>query len=133
MARNLMEFAKVGYIQIEAGRIGGLTLAYAVARDAEQRGVTYVNHTFTTPLALSASLQTYAGLEHCRLCEFPAESSQLAKGLTEEKLAPDNNGRIEIPDQPGLGMTVNLATLRRFLMPVEIRVKNRVLYQTPQI
>ena len=28
-----------------------------------QRGVTFVNHTFTTHLALSASLQPFAGLE----------------------------------------------------------------------
>jgi L-alanine-DL-glutamate epimerase-like enolase superfamily enzyme len=131
MARNLMDYGGVGYIQIDAGRIGGLSSAYAVAREAEQRGVTYVNHTFTSPLALSASLQPYAGLANSRLCEYPAESSPLAANLTMETLAPDANGDLRIPDRPGLGMTVNPATLRRYLVPVEIRVRDRVLYQTP--
>lgn len=132
-ARNLMEFGGVGYIQIDAGRIGGLTSAYAVAREAERRGVTYVNHTFTTPLALSASLQPYAGLEASRLCEYPAESSPLARHLTVESLVPDGDGELHLPDRPGLGMTVNLETVRRYLVPVEIRVRDRVLYRTPVV
>jgi L-alanine-DL-glutamate epimerase-like enolase superfamily enzyme len=133
MARNLMDYGGVGYIQIDAGRIGGLTSAYAVAREAEQRGVTYVNHTFTSPLALSASLQPYAGLESSRFCEYPAECSPLAANLTMETLAPDANGDLRIPDRPGLGMTVNPATLRRYLVSVEIRVRDRVLYRTPAL
>jgi hypothetical protein len=66
-----------------------------------------------------------------RLCEYPAESSPLAANLTMETLAPDANGDLRIPDRPGLGMTVNPATLRRYLVPAEIRVRDRVLCQTP--
>ena len=36
-----------------------------------REGVTYVNHTFTSHLALSASLQPYAGLAEYRICEYP--------------------------------------------------------------
>ena len=61
-ARNLIDYAGLGFIQIDAGRIGGITTARQVAAYAASRGVTYVNHTFTTSLALSASLQPYADL-----------------------------------------------------------------------
>ena len=66
-----MEYGRVGYIQIDCGRIGGLGPAKQIADEAARRGVTYVNHTFTSNLALSASLQPYAGLADHRLCEYP--------------------------------------------------------------
>jgi L-alanine-DL-glutamate epimerase-like enolase superfamily enzyme len=132
MARNLIDFGGLGYIQIDAGRIGGLTSAYEVARHAEARGTTYVNHTFTTPLALCASLQPFAGLEDSRLCEYPTESSELARALTTEKIAPDANGEIHIPDRPGLGMSVRTETIRQYLVTVEIRVGGRLIHQTTE-
>ena len=129
-ARNLIDFGEVGYIQIDAGRIGGLTSAYEVARYAELRGVAYVNHTFTTPLALSASLQPYAGIGGAALCEFPVEASAMATALTLEPLTVDGEGMVHLPEQPGLGLTPNPATLREYLQPVEIRVGGQLLHRT---
>ncbi|MCU0771615.1 MAG: mandelate racemase/muconate lactonizing enzyme family protein [Verrucomicrobia bacterium] len=133
MARNLVDFGGLGYVQIDAGRIGGLTSAYEVARHAEASGVTYVNHTFTTPLALSASLQPFAGMESSRLCEYPTESSALARNLTVEKIEPTPDGEIPIPDRPGLGMDIRLETVREYLVPVELRVAGKLIHQTPTI
>src|SRR5581483_11878264 len=48
MARDLVMLGKVRYLQIDAGRIGGITTAYEARRLAENTGVTYVNHTFTS-------------------------------------------------------------------------------------
>ena len=62
-AKQMIDHAGLKYIQIDAGRIGGITVSKDVADYAEARGVTYVNHTFTSNLALSASLQPYAGLK----------------------------------------------------------------------
>ena len=59
MARQLIDYGKVGYVQIDCGRIGGIGPAKRVADYAAARGVTYVNHTFTSHLALCASLQPY--------------------------------------------------------------------------
>jgi L-alanine-DL-glutamate epimerase-like enolase superfamily enzyme len=128
MARNLIDFGGVGYIQIDAGRIGGITSAYEIARYAEAHSATYVNHTFTTPLALSASLQPYAGLAEHHLCEYPTESSALAQHLIVEAIRPDADGLIHIGDRPGLGVTPNPATLRKYLRPVEIRVGEQDRY-----
>ena len=62
MAFNLIDFGKVGFIQIDTGRIGGIGPAKEVADYAVAKGVTFVNHTFTSHLAaLSASLQPHAG------------------------------------------------------------------------
>ena len=49
---------------------------YALATDT-----TFVNHTFTTQLALAASLAAYSGIERMEICEYPIEPSQLAQEI----------------------------------------------------
>jgi L-alanine-DL-glutamate epimerase-like enolase superfamily enzyme len=133
MALHLIDFGKVGYIQIDCGRIGGIGPAKRVADYAAARGVTYVNHTFTSHLALSASLQPYAGLETNRICEYPVVPKQLAVDLTTNHLTPDANGEVRAPDAPGLGMDVSSAALKQYLVDVEIRVGGRTLYASPKV
>lgn len=133
MAQGMLEHAGLGFIQIDTGRIGGITPAKAVADSASKRGMTYVNHTFTSHLALSASLQPFAGLEKDEICEFPVEPKQLALDITTNHIALDANGQIHVPEAPGLGMTVNTAGLGKYLLDVEIRVGNDVLYVTPEL
>ncbi|MCL5770522.1 MAG: mandelate racemase/muconate lactonizing enzyme family protein [Planctomycetes bacterium] len=133
MARNLIDYGQVGYIQIDAGRIGGLSSASDVARYAAGRGVSYVNHTFTTSLALSASLQAYAGLPESELCEFPVQASAMAQTLAANRILPVSDGAIYFSEEPGLGVQINLETLRRYLVDTEIRVAGRLLYQTPAL
>ena len=71
MAQHLIDYGRVGYIQVDCGRIGGIGPAKRVADYAVSKGVTFVNHTFTSHLALSASLQPYAGLRSDEICEYP--------------------------------------------------------------
>ena len=131
MAEHLIDFGKVGYIQIDCGRIGGIGPAKAVADYAAARGVTYINHTFTSNLALSASLQPYAGLKDHEICEFPVGSKSLAVDLTVNHITPDANGQIVVPDAPGLGMEVSTAALKQYIVDVEIKVRCKTIFSTP--
>lgn len=133
MAQQMIDYAGIGYVQIDAGRIGGLSVSKQVADYAHARGVTYVNHTFTSHLALSASLQPYAGLEADVICEYPVELKSLAVAITENHLDRDQHGYVHAPAAPGLGMTVNRAGLQEYLVDTEIRVRGQVLYRTPQL
>jgi len=133
MARHLIDFGGVGFVQIDCGRIGGIAPAKAVADYAAGKGVTYVNHTFTSHLALSASLQPYAGVEASRICEYPAAPKQLAVDITSTHLRPDANGEVHVPDAPGLGLEVNRGALGRYQRSVEIRVSGQPLYQSEAI
>jgi L-alanine-DL-glutamate epimerase-like enolase superfamily enzyme len=132
MARHLIDYGGVGFIQIDTGRIGGIGPAKEIADYAAGRGVTFVNHTFTTHLALSASLQPFAGLATHEICEYPVEPKPLAFELTRNHLMPDGDGLLHMPDAPGLGMTVDPATIDRYLVDVEIRAKGKTLYRTPR-
>lgn len=133
MAEHLIDFGGVGFVQIDCGRIGGLGPATDVARYADARGVTYINHTFTSNLALSASLQPYAGLRDHRICEYPTGLQPLATALTTTHILPDGNGEIGIPDGPGLGIEVDAAALDRYRVDVEIRVKGHSVFAPPVI
>ena len=128
-AKNLIDHAGLGFIQIDAGRIGGITTAKAVADYASTKAVQFVNHTFTTSLALSASLQPYAGLEADSLCEYPSEPSALAQEITTTRLTPDANGCVCLPDGPGLGIEPNIRAVKKYLVPVEIKVGDRQIFK----
>lgn len=133
MARHMIDHAGIGYVQIDAGRIGGITVAKQVADYARRSGVTYVNHTFTSHLALSASLQPYAGIEGDLICEYPVEPKALALAITSNHLVRNDDGYVYLPERPGLGMTVNTQGLRGYLVDVEIKVGGKVLYRTPTL
>lgn len=133
MARNLVDHGRVGYVQVDTGRIGGIGPAKAVADHAAASGVTYVNHTFTSHLALSASLQPYAGLTEHRICEYPAQPRQLAVDIVTEPLLPDGDGQLAVPDAPGLGVDVDLAGVRGYLHELRIVLDGRTLYESPAV
>ncbi|MBL8582701.1 MAG: mandelate racemase/muconate lactonizing enzyme family protein, partial [Rhizobiaceae bacterium] len=133
MAKQLIAFGKVSFVQIDCGRIGGIGPAKEVADYAAAKGVTYVNHTFTSHLALAASLQPYAGLEDHLICEFPFAPKSVAFDMTSNHLAVNANGRVELPDAPGLGMVVDTEALKRYLVDVEISAKGKLLYRTPSL
>ena len=133
MARHMIDYAGIGYVQIDAGRIGGITPSKRVAEYAQAKGVTYVNHTFTSHLALSASIQPFAGVEADVICEYPVQPKALAFEATREHLLPDPDGQVRLPDAPGLGVTPDPAALRKYLLDVEIAVSGKVLYRTPAL
>jgi len=131
MARHLIDYGKIGFVQIDCGRIGGIGPAKQVADYAVQRGVTYVNHTFTSHLALSASLQPFAGLAAHTICEYPAAPKALAVEMTANHLARDANGTVRAPDAPGLGIDIDAQAIQRYQVDVEIRIGGRTLYTSP--
>jgi L-alanine-DL-glutamate epimerase-like enolase superfamily enzyme len=130
MARHLIDYGKVGYIQVDCGRIGGIGIAHRVADYAAARGVSFVNHTFTSHLALSASLQPYAGLRDHEICEYPFAPKALAREFTTNTLERDSQGWVSVPDAPGLGVGIDGARARKYLVDVQIKAKGRTLFSS---
>lgn len=132
-AQHLIDYGDIGFVQIDTGRIGGLAPSKQVADYAVQKGITFVNHTFTTQIALSASLQPFAGLEDHTICEFPVQASEMAMALTGGQTVPRNdNGEVLIPEAPGIGMEPDLEAVKSYLQDVEIRVNDIELYHSPE-
>ena len=128
MAQHLIDYGGVGYVQVDCGRIGGIGVAKKVADYAVAKGVTFVNHTFTSHLALSASLQPYAGLRAHEICEFPFAPKPLAREFTANHLDRDSDGFVSVPYGSGLGISIDSESARKYLVEVEIKAKGRTLF-----
>jgi L-alanine-DL-glutamate epimerase-like enolase superfamily enzyme len=133
MARHLLDLGRVGFIQIDCGRLGGIGPAKQVADHAVAKGATYVNHTFTSHLALSASLQPFAGLREHSMCEYPVHPKPVATAFIHKGITRDAAGDIAAPQAPGLGIEIDWDGVRRYLVDTEITVGREVLYRTPTI
>ena len=132
-AVQMMRQGGVRFIQVDTGRIGGITAAKQVADEAVALGVTYVNHTFTSGLALAASLVPFAGLEDHLICEYPVEPKSLARELAGNPFPLDSEGMIALNEAPGLGVEVDVDALQKYLVPVEIRVGGKLIYETQNL
>lgn len=133
MARHVIDIGKVGFVQIDCGRIGGIGPAKEIADYAAGKGVTYVNHTFTSHLALCASIQPFAGLADHRICEYPVKPQPMAWEMCKTHIAPDKNGEIRVPEEPGLGIEMDLVSMKKYLVDAEIKVGGKTLYRTPTL
>ncbi len=132
-AENYIEQGGLAFIQIDAGRIGGLTVARQVAERAAKKGITYVNHTFKSRLSVAAALHGFADFEAFRHLEYPSAGSALSEQLVTGAFERDAAGLVSVTDAPGLGVTVNPDCLRRFAAPVRIDVSGRTIFSNPEV
>ena len=93
--------------------------------------MTYVNHTFTSHLALSASLQPYAGRKDHHVCEFSAQPKQLALDISKNHFLLDQNGQIGLSEASGLGIEINQEGLSGYLVDVETHVACKQIFRAP--
>jgi L-alanine-DL-glutamate epimerase-like enolase superfamily enzyme len=131
-ARHFMQYGGLKYIQIDTGRIGGITVAREVAVVARRMGVRYVNHTFTSNLALSASLQPFADAPEGGFAEVPVAASDLAVAIGGPVWELDSEGCVRAPDGPGLGVVPRIDAIKPYLQDVEIRWKGRTIWRSPE-
>jgi L-alanine-DL-glutamate epimerase-like enolase superfamily enzyme len=131
-AEDFIDNGRIDVVQIDAGRIGGITSAHEVRRLCEDRGVRYVNHTFKSHLSLAASLHVFATVDAFDLLEYTVGGSPLAVGLATAGLGRADDGSVRLGDAPGLGVTIDLDVVREFLRPVQITIDGRVLELGPQ-
>ena len=113
---DLMDIGKIGIAQPDVGRVGGLTEAKRVCDMAAERGVRIIPHCWKTGISIAASAHLAAVTPHCPYFEFlPAA---LTDSLLRRDLVADElkivDGRIPLPDRPGLGIEVDMDALRGF-------------------
>ncbi|MGB4135285.1 MAG: mandelate racemase/muconate lactonizing enzyme family protein [Microbacterium sp.] len=129
MAKTLIRYGGVSFVQIDTGRIGGILPSHQVAGFAASHGVTYVNHTFTSHLSLSAAMQAFAGQPGSGWCEYPGALRPLARVFPTREILRDADGLVAAPSEPGIGVGVDLDRLAPYLRRVELRVDGRDLVE----
>ena len=127
-AKNLIRYGGVKYIQIDAGIAGGIIAGKEICEFAEKMDVQYVNHTFTSHLQLSASLQAYAGSVKSTLAEYPMQLKPLAWDISKNHILKDDSGYITTPLEIGHGMEINEKALDQYKVDVEILINSKRIF-----
>lgn len=122
MAEDLIVNGGIQFVQIDAGRIGGIMPSFQVRQLAEQHGIQYVNHTFKSHLSLAAALHVFATNPDFDLLEYPAAGSELSQRLVTEPFPVESDGVVRVKELPGLGVKVDTEAIRPYLAPVRIQV-----------
>jgi len=65
------------------------------------------------------------------ISEYPVELKMLAQEIAKEKIVPDSNGYIHVPEKPGLGITIDTQSLQKYIVDIEIKVNGKQIYYTP--
>ena len=122
---------------------GGISVVYWLIREIQKRNlehqgdvlkIKYCPHTWTTGLGFALALQLVGVLpfEERSLLEYPLEGhwkpeywARFIKG----GFARDKDGRIHIPDSPGLGVEIDWDVIRRFGKRIYHGTPGNVAYQ----
>jgi L-rhamnonate dehydratase len=111
---RLMDIGRIDVVQIDLTRCG-LTQAMAIARLAEQRGLTVVNHNFTTDINVAASLHFLASVPNAFIMEYCVEPSEISRSLARNRI-PITDGHAAVPEEPGLGVEPDPAIIEKYLV-----------------
>ncbi len=113
---DLMDKGLIDVAQPDIGRVGGFTEAIRVSHLAEDRGRLIVPHCWKTSIGIAASAHLAAAIPNCPFIEF--QPAELCESVLRRELAPDSlvmeNGRLLLPDKPGLGVELDLDALEKY-------------------
>lgn len=104
---------RLGVVQPDVAKWGGISGAMEVGRDALDQGAQVMLHYMGTALGLAASLHVMSALKCDGRVELDANPNPLRTDLGDMELRP-NAGRLPVPDGPGIGFEPDPEALRRF-------------------
>lgn len=97
-------------VQPDVTKVGGMSEQIQIARTANAFGVKYVGHGWNTAVGLAADLQLAAAIPTADLVEYIGGSPYIDEILA-IPFTLDAEGMLEIPETPGLGITLDLGAL----------------------
>jgi L-alanine-DL-glutamate epimerase-like enolase superfamily enzyme len=112
--RDLIADRAVDIVQPDVIWSGGITACRRIAALAMAAGLPCVPHVFSTAVSLAANLHFIASIPNSYLLEFDQNPNALRTELLEEPITPDEQGIVAVPEGPGLGVSLDQETLRRY-------------------
>ncbi|HXV25539.1 MAG TPA: mandelate racemase/muconate lactonizing enzyme family protein [Alphaproteobacteria bacterium] len=110
----LFERGRVDIAQPDVTMVGGLTELKRVAALAKSLGKRVVTHGYKSNITIAANLAFLAQHEDEEILEYSTSQSPLRWELTHERFPIEADGRVAVPKGPGLGVSLNEETLRRY-------------------
>ena len=100
-------------VQPDVTKVGGISEQRRIAWLAGECGVRYIGHGWNTALGLAADLQLAAAIPDAIYVEYIGGSAYV-DGILRDKFSLDGEGRIAIPEGPGLGVTLDRDAVARY-------------------
>ena len=104
--RELLDRKAVDYVQPDVSHAGGILELRKIAALAEADYIPFAPHNPSGPVANAATLQLAACCQNFSILEIMYSDVTYRADVTDEHLTY-KDGRIAIPDRPGLGITLN--------------------------
>jgi o-succinylbenzoate synthase len=107
LAERILDAGAADVLVIKPMRLGGIRPALAIARRAADAGVgCIVTTTFDSSIGTAVALQVAVGLPTSGLAHGLSTGEHLAADIVTRPLVPQQ-GRMEVPDLPGLGVKID--------------------------
>lgn len=113
--RDLISARAVDILQPDLAIAGGITEGARIAALASTHQLLVAPHLWGSALLFASGLHLAAATPNCTILEYSLGFNPLLHDLCEETF-PVVDGRITIPDRPGLGVTVKPEFVERFQM-----------------
>jgi len=108
-----IENRAVDLIQPDVTKVGGLSEEYRIAMYAYDHSVEFVPHGWNTAVGLAADLQLVAAVPTARWVEYITPAPYIEE-LVETPFQLDEEGLLQIPSAPGLGVKWSEEGIRRY-------------------
>ena len=112
--RDLIINQALDIAQPDATWCGGITEARKIAAMASAWNITCVPHSFSSAIALMSNLHFSASIPNSMFQEFDRNYNPLREELLTEPVRINKDGYIDLPDEPGLGVELNEATVKKY-------------------
>jgi L-alanine-DL-glutamate epimerase-like enolase superfamily enzyme len=112
--RDLITRRAVDIVQPDVIWTGGITECRKVAALAQAYGLPVIPHVFSSAVSSIANMHFIAAIPNGGLLEFDQNPNPLRSELFETPLEITPEGKIHLPDRPGLGVTLNQETVKKY-------------------
>jgi L-alanine-DL-glutamate epimerase-like enolase superfamily enzyme len=108
-----LENKAVDIIQPDCTKNGGITESRRIGWMAHDHNIQMVSHGWNTAIGVAADLQLAAAMPVARFVEYLTPCAYI-EDLTVERFVIDSEGFLEIPQRPGLGVTLDHKKLEKY-------------------
>src|SRR4029434_2259836 len=117
--KDLIEARAVDILQPDPAIAGGITEVVRIAALASAHQLTLAPHLWGSALLFATGLHLAAALPNVVILEYSMGFNPMLRGLSPDEFVI-RDSRLEIPDQPGLGVTVNGDFVRQYAHQTKI-------------
>jgi L-rhamnonate dehydratase len=111
---QMFDIGKIDIAQPDVTMAGGLTELLRIARMARARGKRVITHGYKSNITIAANLAFLAQHWDVEPLEYSTSLSPLRWHLTNEHFEIGDDGKVEVPVRPGLGVSINPETVEKY-------------------